>query len=429
MRPSLANLGIRKGLWPLVQRTERALRAHQAAAALRISMGLGTADSDAESEDEAAQQETEAPSKPPPIDVGSSDSGWGFMAVLRRSGAVLLEAGAWLWRTQAALSTLLPRLELRMLRWAFSKVLSPRTAPRLLGSSSFRAGGGSGSKAAGSPCVGSWPLQSLYEDGPRYVPRAAGFAAGLRQLLFAQRSPPLRRLGSYPIMLEDHQLSRLGSFATQLDEHPLRRLGSYPIVFEEHEQMEEDEEEAAEQQVAAADVAAADMAAARADDDIIRPWPAPACTPVALAADGTWVVRSGGLARSSSGSSTRSSSIGRSSSFGSSDGGMRSGVTRSSALARLGSIRGSSGGGSPLGSYQSGSGGEATPVSVASGTPTSSDTPTSCGSNGSGNRRERRRRGGAKQRFLLRLVQAAGVRLAHQLLVAADADARRHGQV
>jgi hypothetical protein len=38
VRPGLANMGIRKGLWPLVQRTDKALRAYQAGAAANMHL-------------------------------------------------------------------------------------------------------------------------------------------------------------------------------------------------------------------------------------------------------------------------------------------------------------------------------------------------------------------------------------------------------
>ncbi|KAF8064545.1 Ank3 [Scenedesmus sp. PABB004] len=261
VRPGLANLGIKKGLWPLVQRTDKALRVYQAGAAanahLAAGAGAGAGAAAARAPTEAGDAERPAPAaplrrsvsmpspsalsrqgslqaggaagsaagaalpaspaKPAPASAAgggaaagarattdgqrggkaaasayaAADAGgwWGAPAralggAVRGAGQLLAAASVALWRLHTRLALMVPALEWRLLRWLLRTLAAPG---RLL----------LGAPAAAEPRalrgVSSHPIGDWAHPGA--LPRLQASSAG----------PSLLRVASHPLAAEELQ--------------------------------------------------------------------------------------------------------------------------------------------------------------------------------------------------------------------------------
>lgn len=214
VRAGLANLGIKKGLWPLIQKTDRALRAWQQGAVAGLqprSVALSEADSTADesplhspsgSTDDthtchvgiittSSSSKSSTPSTNKQGQAVGKDtqqpkpgSRWLSMAsmcgYLSSSANVLVSATRWVWRVQSGLLTFVPRLEWKLMRWVMQLLTKPVTTlpNRPFGSKSNTI------RSHGLPFhrVSSHPV--VVTDGDMMMPR-------------------LQRIGSHPLNADD----------------------------------------------------------------------------------------------------------------------------------------------------------------------------------------------------------------------------------
>ncbi|KIZ06867.1 hypothetical protein MNEG_1078 [Monoraphidium neglectum] len=114
-RTSIVNLGVRKGLWPAMLRTERALRAHAAGSCGDGGVGGGGFGSFSLRRAGSERWEPRgAPAAAAGVAAGARLGG-ALRAAARALSALGAAAGA-LWAAHARVASLLPRLELRLLR-------------------------------------------------------------------------------------------------------------------------------------------------------------------------------------------------------------------------------------------------------------------------------------------------------------------------
>jgi hypothetical protein len=233
VRAGFANLGIKKGLWPMLQRTDRALRSYlRTGGAVADDGGAGS-----------------APGSPrcgsPRAGCGGGKGGCadgkggagavaGWLRAATRALRALASAAGALWEAHARVASLLPRMELRLLRWLVGRAAGGLT----LSSSAAAAAGrarlphGPAASAAAAPVsspprlvrVASHPLVDV--DGaataaprpaapagpapPRLqvriaapAPAAAAPSPAAPSPGSAASAPCLRRVGSHPLTLDD----------------------------------------------------------------------------------------------------------------------------------------------------------------------------------------------------------------------------------
>ncbi|KIY98586.1 hypothetical protein MNEG_9376 [Monoraphidium neglectum] len=208
VRAGLANLGIKKGLWPMLQRTDRALRSY---------IRAGGADAGADAFAGCCGSSATAPCTPrsgAPAAASANPArpggglGLGLGGLLRCVGAplrALASAAGALLGLQARVASLLPRLELRLLRWLASRVVSGSAtafaripAPQLLirgaGSAAATPAPSAAAAAAALRRVGSHPLCDFAAGPPRLARSASVGAAAAGGLV---------RVGSHPLAVED----------------------------------------------------------------------------------------------------------------------------------------------------------------------------------------------------------------------------------
>ncbi|GBF95414.1 hypothetical protein Rsub_08376 [Raphidocelis subcapitata] len=223
VRAGFANLGIKKGLWPMLQRTDRALRSY-----LRNG---GVVDCDCGGGGDGARDGAPATPRGRGVDAdagtgggagGKKGAGGAPASWLRAMAAALralASAAGAMWEAHARVALLLPRMELRLLRWIVARV--PISAPGLGSSLAPRrlAAGPAQQPAAAAPApapaprlarVSSHPLPDCGAAGPRLQVRIAAPAPAAAAAAAPAAAPAapvscggLARVGSHPLTLED----------------------------------------------------------------------------------------------------------------------------------------------------------------------------------------------------------------------------------
>jgi hypothetical protein len=180
VRPGLANMGIKKGLWPMVQRTDKALRVYQAnglaapGGSTCVTPLTGTASSSSTGWSVPA---TPSGAHTPLAGGSSSSRRRSWWQALRAAGAAAasvavqgLLAPSWalgallqgVRQAQAGWGSLLPSLEWRLFRWLLQACSPPahRLGQRFasLTSSSCKAGGADAAAVAAAAAVRSFPV-------------------------------------------------------------------------------------------------------------------------------------------------------------------------------------------------------------------------------------------------------------------------------
>ena len=225
VRPGLANLGIKKGLWPLVQRTERALRAYQrapagalASAASLVTVGAACG-SDGELRDSSAAAEKVGNAEGAKGSRRGGLAGIAADAVRGLVGGLLLPASllhrGWgvLCRWQGKVATLVPRVEWRLLQWLVVSCAAPAQRLMTAASSSSRGGGsmlGAGVEPSTSSSRGlsSWFVRNRVMSG-----KSGAVSDGCRRVVSESggglRSVPLHRVSSHPLVeLQQQQMQQ-----------------------------------------------------------------------------------------------------------------------------------------------------------------------------------------------------------------------------
>jgi hypothetical protein len=224
VRPGLANLGIKKGLWPLVQRTERALRTYQqasggvqaavaAAAAARVGCG-GHGDSDVRGAGCTEKAMVKGSSSSRGVVSIAADAVRGLVGGLLLPASLLKQGWKQGWgllvKWQAKVAMLLPSLEWKLLRWLMGSCAAPAHLLTTQHNSSGTPGaGGSTSSSSKGSGFGSWFARSRLGlgggssaggcDGCRRVVSESG---GVRSVV------GLHRVSSHP--LSEQELHQLG---------------------------------------------------------------------------------------------------------------------------------------------------------------------------------------------------------------------------
>lgn len=199
VRAGFANLGIKKGLWPMLQRTDRAVRSY-----LRNggTVGLDGGASVPATPHCGSAAGGAAASCGDAAGGGASGSRWRFSsstgaswlrAVAQSLRALAAAAGA-LWEAHARVASLLPRMELRVLRWLLGRV------PYYSGSSSS-SGPGGGALLRGTTGARLPPLPPAIAGGRA---RSAGGRPAQ-----PQPSPRLHRVNSHPLVDDSPSSSAL----------------------------------------------------------------------------------------------------------------------------------------------------------------------------------------------------------------------------
>lgn len=131
VRPALANIGIRKALWPMVVRTQRALRGYAAHAAAAASLASTKPCSGADAACDAVECSAVSGQQGKGSGGGSGVCGR-MLGLLAAPSHILTSAASWLCRWQFTVAGLLPRWEWRLLSWVASTVGGTRQAAQLL---------------------------------------------------------------------------------------------------------------------------------------------------------------------------------------------------------------------------------------------------------------------------------------------------------
>lgn len=373
VRAGFANLGIKKGLWPMLQRTDRALRSYLMVGSMASC--AGSVPSTPRGSCFTAPQ-TPAVAGASKGTGGASGAARAFGGFLLRSLRTLASAAGALWEAHARVASLLPRMELRVLRWLLARVVNGSGAAfgRLPGS---QLASGASRAPPRSACtsrlhrVNSHPLNDCFAPTP--IAAAAPAQQPSPQPAAAAPSPPTTKLtvrvaGPAPAVAPAAAGCSAGAPG-------LVRVGSHPLTAEDMSALDTLE---SPENLGSKGGAATSLVTARS---------APVPTRQRSSSS------SGGMFRVADTDSDEPCALGS-----------EWPVARfvAAAFEPQGQLRGSYPASCPTGSC---AGSEAScPVSVGSCKPPSG-------------RGQRRRAGG---RLVVRLMQAASVRLAHKLLSSLD---------
>lgn len=227
VRAGFANLGIKKGLWPMLQRTDKALRTYVQTGGVvaACTRGSSTACTPRTGPLDTPQQQQQNQR------AGAEEKEWAGVGLLRAAAQALRSltaaAGA-LWEAHARVASLLPRMELRVLRWLLSRLwlgassgftFGRLSAPQLMGAAAAAGGQGSALRSRPVPLqrVDSHPLADWtavaaaasaagLRPQPAPAPQARAAAVPGTAASAAACAPlasALVRVGSHPLSLED----------------------------------------------------------------------------------------------------------------------------------------------------------------------------------------------------------------------------------
>ncbi len=250
VRAGFANLGIKKGLWPMVKNTDVALRSY-----LRNGGRVG-------GDGGASVPPTPRSGGGASCGAGGAKgggAGWGFggagaclRAVAQSLRALAAAAGA-LWEAHARVASLLPRMELRMLRWLVGNVGLSSGASTLVhrgaGNPAARLPPLPPSRPGGlaRPAVGAARPQVIPTTPSRLVRVSSHPLVDAPALLAPQQPPasPVRAAPGTPrlqVRIATPPPSPQPHHHHQQHQHPgspLARVGSFPLTFEDWEALDD----------------------------------------------------------------------------------------------------------------------------------------------------------------------------------------------